>query len=760
MHLPFLRLSATILALLAIPVQADDATSIAAEPLTLGQIEVNANRESRSPDVPVTPSPNYVIDAKKLAQVIVIDPEDALKYAPNLHVRKRGIGDNNATVSVRSTSTRQSARTLVYADGLLLSNLLGSDFSFPPRWSMVTPNEIRRVDVLYGPYSARYPGNSLGATVLISTRMPEAFEASAKLQAFSQSYAHNGVDRDFNGFQTSASVGSRSGPWSYRVDIDHLDSETQPLSFYTVLQSTMPADATDTAGSGAVPWKDQLGRAGYLLGVNSEGITKIRNDQFKFKLAYDIGDEVQIALTAVNWRQDMNNATHSMLRDSSGNPVNAGDVSINGFRYSLPQNAFAPSNSDSNRNLIGLSLRSSHDSGWNYSITGSHFGISNDRARTAAGPGSRPGSITFADGTGWTTFDAIFDYTPGPLDSPHAWSMGVHSDRYSLDNETFNTLNWRDGSRESFNNAFAGQTETRAVFIEDRWMFAPQWTLTPGLRFEQWSANNGRRGQGAVSLDYASRSTDYVSPKLALAREFGDGWTARLSLGRAVRFPTVSELFQGKITGTSIVNNDPNLRPEDSFSKDFTIEHRVGKSRLRFSLYEDDVRDALFNQTNTEVFPNITNIQNIERVRTRGAEVAFESSDLWFDGFDLSASIARNRAIIMRNDKFPLSEGKFFYRIPDWRADVLGTWRITPALSTTLAARYSGRQYNTLDNIDVHPRTFGGTSRYLVVDAKVNYAAGEHMSLSLGVENLNNEEYYVYHPYPGRTWVAEMAVKY
>ena len=612
-------LYAAILILLANPLHAEPVASMSADAATLEKIEVHADPEKRSPDVAVTPSPSYAIDQKKLEQVIVVNSEDALKYAPNLHVRKRGIGDNNATVSVRSTSTRQSARTLVYADGLLLSNLLGSDFSFPPRWSMVTPSEIRRVDVLYGPYSARFPGNSLGATVLIGTRMPEAFEASAKLQGFSQSYAHNGVDRDFDGFQASASIGSRSGAWSYRVDIDHLDSETQPLSFYTASQSSAAATTSDTGVSGAVPWTDQRGRAGYLLGVNSEGFAKIRNDQLKFKLAYDINSEVQLALTAVTWHQDMHNDTGSYLRDVAGNPVNSGVIAIDGFRYSLPDNAFAPSNSDSKRNLVGLSLRSNHDSGWNYSITGSRFGISSDRSRSAAGSGDGPGTITFGDGTGWTTFDAIVDYMPGALDAPHALAIGVHGDRYTLENETFNTLDWLGDSRSTFNNAFAGRTETRALFIEDRWMFAPQWTLTPGLRFERWSASNGRRAQGDVNIEYATRSEDYASPKLALAREFGDGWTARLSLGRAVRFPTVSELFQGKITGNSIVNNDPNLKPEDAFSKDFTVEQVLGNARWRFSVYEDDVRDALFSQTNTEVFPNVTNIQNIDRVRTRGA---------------------------------------------------------------------------------------------------------------------------------------------
>ena len=48
--------------------------------------------------------------------------------------------------------------------------------SFPPRWGMVIPEEIERVDVMYGPFSAAYPGNSVGAVVAFTTRMPQAFE--------------------------------------------------------------------------------------------------------------------------------------------------------------------------------------------------------------------------------------------------------------------------------------------------------------------------------------------------------------------------------------------------------------------------------------------------------------------------------------------------------------------------------------------------------------------------------------------------------
>lgn len=728
---------------------------------TLPEVEVTGSALDKPSVIVDSPAAQYTISADELKSISVVNAEDALKYAPNLHVRKRFTGDNNAVVSVRGTSTRQSARTLVYADGLLLSNLLGSDFGFPPRWSMVSAEEIRRVDVLYGPYSARYPGNSLGATILLSTVMPQSFQASASAQYFSQSYERYGNKQSPDGHHATAFVGDRNGVWSWLVSLDRLDNRSQPLSYYTALRSTTAAAAGDRVVSGGVPYRDQLGRDGYVLGINSEGLTHNVNDQAKFKLAYDITPTLQAALTVVDFRQDGSNGVSSFLRDAAGQPVTGGNVAIDGNRYVIPAAAFASGSGESERRLYGLSLRSSNDTGWNWSLDGSRFQTRRDIARSGTVAGDGPGTVTFGDGTGWRTFDAQATYTPAQVDGSHAIAVGVHSDVYELDNRVFNSSDWRSGTTTTFNNAFAGQTRTDAVFVQDTWAFAPDWSLMPGVRYERWKGRDGLRSQGAVTIGYPNRSEDYWSPKLSLAHDLGAGWSARLSLARAYRFPTVSELYQGRITGNALVNNDPNLKPENALTRDLTVEHVSDQgARLRVSVFQDDVRDALFSQTNTSVFPTITNIQNVDRVRTRGAEIAWDAPNVLVEGFDLSASVARNHAKTVRNDNFPASVGKNFYRIPDWRADVVGTWRARDWLTASLAARYSGRQYNTLDNIDINPDTFGGTSKYLVVDAKLGFVLGEHVDLAVGVDNVTNEAYYVFHPYPGRTWYAEAKWRY
>ena len=68
------------------------------------------------------------INAKAIETTInALDAEDALKYLPSLLVRKRYDGDyNHAVLATRASGTGNSARSMVYADGILLSNLLGN----------------------------------------------------------------------------------------------------------------------------------------------------------------------------------------------------------------------------------------------------------------------------------------------------------------------------------------------------------------------------------------------------------------------------------------------------------------------------------------------------------------------------------------------------------------------------------------------------------------------------------------------------------
>ncbi|PFH04559.1 iron complex outermembrane receptor protein [Collimonas sp. PA-H2] len=757
-------LSAALLPLsFVLPMFAQSARAADDDARAVPEVFVTGAREKRVLD-PNLPASSERITAEQLQNLNVVNTEDALKYMPNMAIRKRFIGDENATISVRGNGTSQTARGLVYADGLLLSNLLGNTHSFPPRWSMVFPEDIAQVDVIYGPFSALYPGNSMGATVAITTKMPSKLEAMFKTEVFSQQFSLFGVDGHFDGNKSTAAIGNKVGDLSFLLGIDHLSNAGQPFVYASQPRSTQAAGAAAVPVSGAYSYTDPNGAPATIFGVNAEGAERAVQDQFKFKAAYDITPTLQAGFTFGYWRQQVSNSTQTFLRDAKGNPVYSGLVNIGGYQYRLPESFFAPAASESENQLYGLTLKSRNASGWNYSAIASWFDVSKSISRSASSglASNLSGVATFGDGSGWKTLDLAADYKPATVTLGSHWpTFGYHYDNYFLENATYNLSNWRrsdSGDSSGFNNAFAGKTETQALFAQDAWQLNQLWKLTYGLRYEDWRAYDGARAVTGSAQRYTDRSLAYWSPKAALSYKASSDLTLRFSSGRAYRFPTVSELFQGSLTGSTLVNNDPNLKPENDLAKELSAEWAHFSGLLRMSLFEDDVKNTLFSQTNTTVFPNVSSIQNIDRVRSRGIELSYAAEDVLLRGLDLSASVGYTRSIILENSKNPATVGKNFYRIPLWRANLVGSYRIGEQATATLAGRYSGRQYNTLTNSDVNPDTFGGTSSFLVFDSKLTFRPTKNTELGIGVDNLTNRRYYVYYPYPGRTFYLEAKV--
>ena len=177
---------------------------------------------------------------------------------------------------------------------------------------------------------------------------------------------------------------------------------------------------------------------------------------------------------------------------------------------------------------------------------------------------------------------------------------------------------------------------------------------------------------------------------------------------------------------------------------------------MRVSLFQDNVTDYLTRQTNTTVTPSVTNIQNVDKARIRGMEASMQRRNTFMKGIDLTGSLTFADSEILANSKSPASVGKKMLRIPDWRATLAATWHANETMDFTLAGRYSGKQYAQLDNSDTNGDVYGGVDKFFVMDAKFNYRFDKRLSMSVGVDNLNNEKYYAAHPYSQRTWIVQV----
>ncbi len=94
-----------------------------------------------------------------------------------------------------------------------------------------------------------------------------------------------------------------------------------------------------------------------------------------------------------------------------------------------------------------------------------------------------------------------------------------------------------------------------------------------------------------------------------------------------------------------------------------------------------------------------------------------------------------------------------------YRAESI-TYRYNTQLSATLGWRISGTQYGALDNSDVNANSYFGFSKFSVADIRTQYKLNKNWTLSAGVDNLGNQKYWAFHPYPQRTYTGDIKWTY
>ena len=240
-----------------------------------------------------------------------------LKYAPSLLVRKRHYGDTQDPVATRTSGVGASARNLIFVDGILISSPIGNNnTTASPHFGVAAPQDVSRIDVLYGPFSARYAGNSIGATINITTRMPDHFELYGDATGAVQNFHQYGTNETPGTWQLAGGVGDRYGAFSWRLSANHLDSHGQPLGYATL---TRPA-TTSAAGTVLTGAFNDLNRTGAPIAViGATGIEHQVQDTDTLKLAYDFDNQLASCPIppACSTRTTMP-ACDSYLRDAVG----------------------------------------------------------------------------------------------------------------------------------------------------------------------------------------------------------------------------------------------------------------------------------------------------------------------------------------------------------------------------------------------------------------------------------------------------------
>ena len=737
-------------------VRLPDIGTTAKSPATTRVSDTNRINAMQRMTLPAT----VMLTANKVQETVnIMDTEDALKNLPSVFLRKRNYGDNQAVMETRTWGVSSSARTLVFADGVPISALIANNNNIgAPRWGLVAAEEISRIDMMYGPFSAAYAGNSMGAVTEITTRLPTRFEGSISQAIAAQSFFLYSTSATYGTYQTAGHVGDRIGNLSFWASGNYQKSSSQPLAYVT--STTFP-----TATTGGIVEKNKLNLAANVLGAAGLLATDMVNA--KVKLAYDLSPTMQAAYTVARWQNTSASTVDPYLLDGAGQLTYAGQAGFATNTNKLLEQHTAQA----------LSLRTNTGADWDMDVAATMYRFNLDRQRsplTAASSGTTfgpTGRVALLDGTGWSTFDAkVAWHRDGPT-ATHTVSFGLHADFYTLHNPTYNVPDWTVGDSATSTSVATegdGKTRTMALWAQDAWHITPSVTLTLGGRLEDWRAYDGYNVNGSTKVTQPEVKSSKLSPKATLGWNATPDWTVTASLGQAYRFATAAELYQLVSTGTTFTAPDPNLKPDNDLSLELRINRRFDGGQVQLSLFQDDIHDAIISQFLPLVAGLSTlysYISNVDHVRSRGVEFGFSANNAAVQGLEVGGSVTYVDAVTLAlsGAANPTATpgaaiGKRLPNIPDWRANITATYRPNDRLALTLSGRYSGTVYTTLDNADVNPNTFQGFSDWFVVDARANYRVNRHFNVALGVDNLNNKKYFFFHPFPQRTLVG--SVKY
>jgi iron complex outermembrane receptor protein len=744
-----------------------------------------ANSASLGPPAAVTrfqlPQESFSINDKQIDETINLkDPEDAVKYMPSLFVRKRNDGDNQAVLATRSWGLNSSARTLIYYDDLLVSALIGNNnTNASPKWNLISPDAIARIDFLNGPFSAAYPGNSIGGVLLITSKMPDKAFATAKETVSVMPWDQYGTKDVYPTSQTTAAAGNRDGNLSWLISANHLDSYQQPLTYTTNGPSAGNPLGIPAGTTGTFPAENKQGVIANIVGTGI--LAHSEQTSGNVRLAYDLSPLVQATYSFGVWNNHQVSDPQTYLRSTAtGLPTFAGISSFASSKYIW----------DETHVSNAVSVKSDTKGVFDFDLSASSYNYLQDTLlnpfTVVPSPGlgySLNGKITRMDGTNWQNADAKGIWRPFGFDGPQEVSFGVHADRYQLENPVYASNIWfstpSGGTGQLYSDG-EGITDTQALWLQDAWKILPNLRLTLGGRLENWEATNGfnlnttTSGAGAItsiaSINQPGLSSTNFSPKASLSYDPNKDWNITGNFGEAYRYPTVIELYQNLTVGGVATFANPNLQPEQDFTGELNIERHWKDGRIRLTLFKEHTNEAIISQTNlvtnpaTGVQTPTTVISNVDAIRMQGVELSADKDNALIDRLQVFGSITYVDSRILSDPSWagvnPLTGapttvvGKRVPNVPDWRAKLGFTYRSNDSWAFTVAGRYSGKQYSTLDNTDIVQHVFGAFDDFIVVDTKLHYNATKNLAFDFGIDNLFNYQYFLFHPFPGRTYVV------
>lgn len=723
-------------------------------------------------------NPTSLLTQEDMVSINATTTEDLVKYEPSIVIRKRYIGDSNGTLGLRGSNMFATPRSMVFADGVPLHYLLQTRWSGAPRWTMVSASEIAQVEILYGPFSAEYSGNSMGGVILIETAIPQEREVHIDVDYFTQDFSAYGFNGNVDGYKTFVSYGDTFhsddlGDLSVYPSYNRLENNSQPQSFYFDSKRTL---ANATPVTGLIKDQDVYGNDAYYFG--DTGVEQATTDNFKIKLGYDFDNWSSLLNIAYEDRNTLRDSPNSYLKNADGETVWSGNFIQDGVAITVPASRLGASELDRRSLSTGLRIKGDISEHTRVEVNMSDFRILEDNSRASSRSLEDPlfqgnGLTTNYDDTGWQTLEGKFTFSDLGVDGIELIT-GARYEAYELNLDTYNSASWTQADNAGFTGRSGGKTNITAAFVQMNWDINERWDLALGGRYERWESEGGYYSKDVAAtpefdlVAVEDASSNQFSPKFSVGYVPSDTWLMRYSAAKAYRFPIVEELFAQSQSYSSAVEAKPDLKPENGLHHNLMFEKQFDSGYARINIFTETVKDAIESQTSFlpsgSPVASVTTFAAVDEVETDGVELIVNRYGLWVPELDVRFNVAYTKSIITDNSTVedtnpdvPSIEGNDYPRMPRWRSNLMVTYHATDRWDLSANVQYADKSFGRLQNDDTAENVMGAQDGYTRIGLKTTYDFSDNIELGFGVDNLTNEISYVAHPWPGRSLYASLS---
>ncbi|WP_242076928.1 TonB-dependent receptor [Brevundimonas diminuta] len=349
--------------------------------------------------------------------------------------------------------------------------------------------------------------------------------------------------------------------------------------------------------------------------------------------------------------------------------------------------------------------------------------------------------------TGWGVNAALrrrmADFAGGRLE----WELGADA-RFN-DGETNELFSNPTGAGFTRIRRAGGETAVAGAYVDASWT-AAEWLVAGGLRVDRWENTGGFRQEntlatGAVLLNEsdADRSGEVVSARLAVRRDLGGGYAARVAAYSGFRPATLNELHRPFRVGNDITEANAALTPETLKGVETGLAFDSDGIRWGTSVFWNQIEDAIVNVTigaGPATFPRAGFVPAGGVLRQRQNAGTIDAWGVELTGaLDLSSAVSLNAAASWTDAEIDGGSsaaqltGLRPAQAPEWSATAGLDWRATDRLTLALAARYESSRFDD----DLNSRVLDAA---VTLDARAEWAFTPNATLWMAADNLFDED--------------------